>query len=294
MRSLQNVNTCTHQLQNSTISLTFTCQLTILKFKQVPLCSTVLQIWASCLQCRPSPTHLTKTYGRGLLAYNTTDMTAPSWLFLPSRPVPGEPGDESMPVVLPASAHSESVCLRGYSQIWPPAIHIECPRQVQRALGDVHARYAPRRTRTLEQEVVSACARLYKTCLHFITPLDCKLRLMMISNREKSMASRCNSIFLMFLLWFIAAPKLTHQLKNLVKVPNDVRVPGCYFIHISQSASVEEMQALVDELRTFDANTSLPEFDAKDIFTITKLSYGFSAKLSDEALLHVSCNDEFD
>lgn len=95
----------------------------------------------------------------------------------------------------------------------------------------------------------------------------------------------------MFLLWCIAAPKLTHQLKNLVKVPSDVRVPGCYFVHISQSASLGEMQALVEELRTLDANTSLPEFDAKDMFTITKLSYGFSAKLSDEALLHVSCNE---
>ena len=93
----------------------------------------------------------------------------------------------------------------------------------------------------------------------------------------------------MFLLWCIAAPKLTHQLKNLVKVPSDVRVSGCYFVHISHSASLGEMQALVEELRTLDANTSLPEFDAKAMFTITKLSYGFSAKLSDEALLYVSC-----
>ena len=49
------------------------------------------------------------------------------------------------------------------------------------------------------------------------------------------------------------------------------------------------MQTLVDELRTLDTNTSLPEFEAKDLFTITKLSYGFSAKLSNEALLYVSC-----
>lgn len=93
----------------------------------------------------------------------------------------------------------------------------------------------------------------------------------------------------MFLLWCFAAPKLTHQLKNLVKVPSDVRVPEHYFIHIMQSASVGEMQALVDELRTLDANTSLPEFAAKDMVVLTKLSYGFSAKLSDEALHHVSC-----
>ena len=93
----------------------------------------------------------------------------------------------------------------------------------------------------------------------------------------------------MFLLWCIAAPKPAHQLKSLVKVPSDVRVPGCYFVHISRSASEEEMQTLVDELRTLDTNTSLPEFEAKDLFTITKLSYGFSAKLSNEALLYVSC-----
>ena len=93
----------------------------------------------------------------------------------------------------------------------------------------------------------------------------------------------------MFLLWCIAAPKPAHQLKNLVKVPSDVRVPGCYFVHISQSASEGEMQTLVDELRTLDTNTSLPKFEAKDLFTITKLSYGFSAKLSNEALLYVSC-----
>ena len=113
--------------------------------------------------------------------------------------------------------------------------------------------------------------------------LDCKL-----GSRER-MASRCNKTLLIFLLWCIAAPQLSLQLKNLVKVPSDVRVPGCYFVHISQSASVGEMQALVDELRSLDANSSLPEFDAKVMFTITKLGYGFSAKLSDEALYYVSC-----
>ena len=92
----------------------------------------------------------------------------------------------------------------------------------------------------------------------------------------------------MFLVWCIAAPKLTHQLKNLVKVPSDVRVPGCYFVHVRHSASVGEMQVLVEELRALDANASMPEFEAKGLFTLTKLSYGFSAKLSNEALLYVS------
>ena len=102
------------------------------------------------------------------------------------------------------------------------------------------------------------------------------------------MATRCNSIFLMFLMWCIAAPKLTHQLKSLVKVPSDVRVPGCYFVQVRQSASVAEMQSLVDEIRALDANASMPEFEAKGLFTLTKLSYGFSAKLSNEALQYVS------
>lgn len=102
------------------------------------------------------------------------------------------------------------------------------------------------------------------------------------------MTSGCNSILLVFLLWCIAAPQLALQLKNLVKVPSDVRVPECYFVHISYSASVGEMQALVDELRSLDANASLPEFDAKVVFTITKLGFGFSAKLSNDALHYVS------
>ena len=80
----------------------------------------------------------------------------------------------------------------------------------------------------------------------------------------------------------------TKHLKELHKVPGDVRIESCYFVHVLMSVSESRIHELVEELRTLDANASLPEFNAKIMFTITKLGYGFSAKLSDEALYYVS------
>ena len=71
-------------------------------------------------------------------------------------------------------------------------------------------------------------------------------------------------------------------------MPGDVRIESCYFVHVLMSVSESRIHELVEELRTLDANASLPEFNAKIMFTITKLGYGFSAKLSDEALYYVS------
>ena len=102
------------------------------------------------------------------------------------------------------------------------------------------------------------------------------------------MGNRRNSILLKFLLWCALVPNLTSQLKNLVKVPSDVRVPGRYFVHVRHTASATEMQALVEELQVLDTNNSMPNFHAKVLFTITNVGRGFSANLSDEALHYVS------
>lgn len=77
-------------------------------------------------------------------------------------------------------------------------------------------------------------------------------------------------------------------LKNLLKVPDNVRVPDCFFVHVSHRVTENEIHLLVDELRTLDADASATNFSAKVKFVITKLGYGFAAELSAEALHYVS------
>lgn len=83
-------------------------------------------------------------------------------------------------------------------------------------------------------------------------------------------------------------PPPSGHLKPLHKAPGSVRVPDCYFVHIKVDVPEIRIHQLADELRSLDANASLPDFKASIMFVITKLGYGFSAKLSYQALCYVS------
>ena len=80
----------------------------------------------------------------------------------------------------------------------------------------------------------------------------------------------------------------TLKRKTLHRVRETVRVPGCYFVNIRVTIPESEIRELIKELQSRDANASMPNFSAEEMFMITKLAYGFSAKLSDEALDYVS------
>ena len=86
----------------------------------------------------------------------------------------------------------------------------------------------------------------------------------------------------------VSQPITPQKRKALLRVPASVRIPDCYFVNIRQAVSESEIQQLVEDLRARDANDSMPDFSAQVMFVITKLGYGFSAKLSAEALDYVS------
>ena len=85
-----------------------------------------------------------------------------------------------------------------------------------------------------------------------------------------------------------ASPRAGAELKVLHQVPAEVRVPNCYLINIRHDVAESRIHQLADELRSMDANPTLPAFNAKVLFILTKLGYGISAKLSAEALYYVS------
>ena len=85
-----------------------------------------------------------------------------------------------------------------------------------------------------------------------------------------------------------ATPRAGAELKVLHQVPDEVRVPDSYFVNIRYDVAELRIRQLADELRSMDADQSLPAFSAKVQFVLTKLGYGISAKLSAEALYYVS------
>lgn len=86
----------------------------------------------------------------------------------------------------------------------------------------------------------------------------------------------------------VSLPTTPQKRKSLLRVPASVRIPDCYFVNVRQAVSESEIHQLVEDLRSRDANDSMPDFSAQVMFVITKLGYGFSAKLSAEALDYVS------
>lgn len=86
----------------------------------------------------------------------------------------------------------------------------------------------------------------------------------------------------------VSQPTTPQKRKTLLRVPASVRIPDFYFVNVRQSVSESEIYQLVEDLRAHDANDSMPDFSAQVMFVITKIGYGFSAKLSAEALDYVS------
>ena len=91
----------------------------------------------------------------------------------------------------------------------------------------------------------------------------------------------------------VSQPTAPQKRKSLLRVPASVRIPDCYFVNVRQGISESELHELVEDLRARDANDSMPGFSAQVMFVITKLGYGFSAKLSAEALDYVSQPSNF-
>ena len=108
---------------------------------------------------------------------------------------------------------------------------------------------------------------------------------------DNSCSAVCNRLFaitVILLACSAAGLGAATKLKNLHTVPDDVRVPGCYFVNVRYNVPESRIHQLVAELRTLDANASLPAFSARVMFVLTKIGYGFSAELSAEALYYVS------
>ena len=75
---------------------------------------------------------------------------------------------------------------------------------------------------------------------------------------------------------------------KLLRAPSHVRVPNSYFVHLHSSCPLAEAEVLTRELREWNDDPGKPQFVARVSQLLTKAGYGFSAKLSDEALQHVS------
>lgn len=74
--------------------------------------------------------------------------------------------------------------------------------------------------------------------------------------------------------------------RPLLRVREQERVPDSYFVHLRNSVKVEKAQKLVRELQLRSSEGG--NFKAYVTSIITRAGYGFSARLSQEALDYVS------
>lgn len=66
------------------------------------------------------------------------------------------------------------------------------------------------------------------------------------------------------------------------------QVPDCYIVSFRDSARLEAVEAVIEELTAMDANETLPDFKATILDVIRMNFHGFTAILSQQALEYVS------
>lgn len=94
-------------------------------------------------------------------------------------------------------------------------------------------------------------------------------------------------LFLVILLAAVcSAKRIRHSKRPLLRASAHERVPDSYFVHLRKSVKMEQVHELVRYLHLRSSEGG--NFSAHVASIITRAGYGFSARLSQEALQHVS------
>ena len=77
--------------------------------------------------------------------------------------------------------------------------------------------------------------------------------------------------------------------RPLIRARDSERVPNSYFVHIRQSASLDKLKEIVQDLT--NRSTQDGPFKASISAIVTRAAFGFSAKFSEVALDSVSITE---
>ncbi len=100
--------------------------------------------------------------------------------------------------------------------------------------------------------------------------------------------NRCHLLTICLLLCAIIHSCNTGIARKRLHRAKAEKVPNCYFVHFKRDTSISEGKQLIDEVKRFNWNSSMPKFSATIQGILTKSGHGFAAKMSDEALKFVS------
>ena len=84
----------------------------------------------------------------------------------------------------------------------------------------------------------------------------------------------------------LASDAMKHPKRPLIRAKESERVPNSYFVHIKQSANPSKLNQIVRELN--ERSSQEGPFKASVSAIVTRAAYGFSTRLSPEALDYVS------
>ena len=93
------------------------------------------------------------------------------------------------------------------------------------------------------------------------------------------------------LLIICACAVLPAGSRVLYEAPPHARIEGSYFVRSHPSVTWDEIESLIAALHQKNDNASLPGFTAHVTGKAKNIAYGFSAKLSEEALKEVSISN---